>query len=236
MKTLSLPLACATILGLASAGTSLADGESGMVGGASPKGSESKSGVEEEVVPPKRSTIKAVAPAEKRSAGGGTGVKAKVSAGGVGEGESAEAAYFRRLDANGDGRVTFEEYAERRPGRKVGVEVIRSSFEKLDADGNGYCTPMEFVRVRQAGGGSSRASESAKKATAAGKATSAEKSTADGKSATAARSVAAKSKTAEKPTAAEKAEPVRKAAGSKGAAAKSRSEQQGVSMTEKGEE
>ena len=69
----------------------------------------------------------------------------------VDEGEkSAQEAYFRRLDGDENGRVTYEEYEERRPGRKVSTEVLRSQFGKLDSNRNGYCTPAEFVRARLA--------------------------------------------------------------------------------------
>lgn len=51
---------------------------------------------------------------------------------------SARGRGFAELDANGDGRVTLEEFTARTPG-----------FDRADRDGSGTLSPAEFDRVRR---------------------------------------------------------------------------------------
>jgi hypothetical protein len=69
-----------------------------------------------------------------------------------GKGDMAEMA-FKKMDANGDGKVTQEEFkkmAEQRPGGKLKdkPEAMSKIFERMDENGDGYVTLEEFKKFR----------------------------------------------------------------------------------------
>jgi hypothetical protein len=69
-------------------------------------------------------------------------------------GDAAVEMIFKRMDVNGDGKLTLEEFkkaVESRPnGRlKDHPEIIAKVFERMDANGDGYVTLEEFKKFRE---------------------------------------------------------------------------------------
>lgn len=52
-------------------------------------------------------------------------------------------AVMERMDANGDGRITYEEF------RQVWEERIERRFERLDIDGDGILSETEIAEIRE---------------------------------------------------------------------------------------
>lgn len=63
--------------------------------------------------------------------------------------EGTTANVLRQRDLNGDGQVTYEEYAK--AGRKFGI--VKKFFMAADADGNGWVSRQEESDYLSAGGG-----------------------------------------------------------------------------------
>lgn len=59
-------------------------------------------------------------------------------------------AAFKTMDANGDGKITKEEYLEH------AKKLAEKRFEKLDAQGKGSITKEEFLAKKPKQGGKSR--------------------------------------------------------------------------------
>lgn len=58
-----------------------------------------------------------------------------------------------RLDRDGDGKVTFEEFAAQERMEKLEEEVQRKLFERLDKNGDGFLTVEEFRQMGPPRGG-----------------------------------------------------------------------------------
>src|SRR5205823_12769641 len=85
---------------------------------------------------------------DKPAGGKGPGGKGK------GKGGTTAEAAFKRMDANGDGKVTLEEFkkaAESRPQGKLkdNPEMAAKIFERMDANGDGFVTLDEFKKFRE---------------------------------------------------------------------------------------
>ncbi len=86
---------------------------------------------------------------------GAGGVRPAASAqeeGGKGPHGNPEAV-FKRIDTNGDGKLSKEEFRAfiekvSKGKRKIGVEQIDRLFSLLDTDGDGYLSLEEFKKLR----------------------------------------------------------------------------------------
>ncbi len=61
----------------------------------------------------------------------------------------SQTSLFRTMDANRDGRVTFEEYLAKKwscqPGDQRCRDLARKTFQKLDINGDGIITLEEYL-------------------------------------------------------------------------------------------
>jgi hypothetical protein len=74
--------------------------------------------------------------------------------GAKGKGGNAIEMAFKKMDANGDGKLTLEEFkkaVESRPKGKLkdNPEMVAKIFERMDANGDGYVTLAEFKKFRE---------------------------------------------------------------------------------------
>src|SRR6266404_3172707 len=70
---------------------------------------------------------------------------------GKGKGGNTVEAAFKKMDANGDGKITLEEFkkaVESRPQGKLkdNPEMAAKVFERMDANGDGFVTLDEFKK------------------------------------------------------------------------------------------
>src|SRR5712691_13070218 len=81
---------------------------------------------------------------EKPAAGKRPGAKGK-------GGDAMIEMIFKKMDANGDGKLTLEEFKKAVESRATGKlkdnpEMIGKVFERMDANGDGYVTLEEFKK------------------------------------------------------------------------------------------
>jgi hypothetical protein len=73
---------------------------------------------------------------------------------GRGKGGDMIEAAFKRMDANGDGKISLDEFKKAAEGRAQGKlkdnpEMAKKIFERMDANGDGFVSLEEFKKARE---------------------------------------------------------------------------------------